>query len=94
MIETKDLEKKRKEMEEKIHEILQKVELKQKQCAGGKTGWCGEREAAMKVTHLLLDEDDMDFSCAIKLAWQFVKEMRCEPCDVSDHEKTENHEKK
>ena len=87
MNEKKDLEKRRKEMEDKIHEIFHKIELKQKQCEGKKAAWLAEREAAMKVTHLLLDEEDMDFSCAIKLDWQFVKEMRCEPCAVSDHEK-------
>jgi len=66
--------------------------LKAKQCEGGKTRWVGEREAAMKLTHLFMDIDDMEFRDANKLAWQFVKEKKCEPCDIFNEEKTEEQE--
>jgi len=85
----KEIEKRSKEMEEKIDAELQKVDLKTKQCKGGKTKWLGEREAAMKLTHLFMETDNMEFRCANKLGWQYVKEERCKPCKLLNEEKND-----
>lgn len=71
---------------EEIEEILDEINLRKKQCEGGRSQWLGERQAAMAVTHLLMQEKDMDFRDANKIGWSFVYKERENPCNLSDEE--------
>ena len=70
----------RKEMKVLIATEIEKSNLRNMQCSGGKTKWLGERKTAMTLTHLFMDKQDMDFGEANKLSWQFIREERCKPC--------------
>lgn len=77
---------------EEIENKLEEMNLKEKQCNGGRSQWIGERQAAMTITHLLMEEKDMDFKDANKMGWSFVFRERRKPCALSHEEPTEDGE--
>jgi len=81
-LKDKDFKKLEGEMKALIATEIEKSNLRNMQCEGGKAKWVGERKAAMILTHLLMDKQDMNFGEANRLSWQFVKEERCKPCNL------------
>jgi len=84
-----ELKKLDKEMKTLIADEIEKSDLREMQCEGGKARWVGERKVAMILTHLFMDKQDMNFGEANKLGWQFVKDERCEPCELAKEEPIE-----
>jgi len=62
-------------------------EIHGSQCVGGYEKFVGERRGAMKLAfELMKQKPELEFSDALKEAWEMIKEMRKVPCKAKPGE--------